>query len=97
MGKNGADARPAPDPIDAAIAAADAPQKVEMQQINITISSTSRPVIIAIPTDISDSEIAEVGGWLLTTLMNAKRAERAQAAGPKLVIARGPLPPMPAN
>lgn len=85
--------RAVPDPIDAAIAAAAEPAPIEMQQVNVVITSTGRPAAVVIPIDITDAELGELAGWMLTAVMNAKRAERAAAAaGPQLEIARS-IPP----
>lgn len=82
---------PERDQLAAAIAAADQPKPVDMRQINVTIGSTGRPAILAIPVDATDSELAELAGWMLTAVMNTLRQERA--AKPSIHIVRGPLPP----
>jgi hypothetical protein len=87
--KNGAQAQ-APDAIDQVIAQS---QSVAMQQINITIDSTKRPAILAIPQDITDGEIAELAGWLLTGLLQAKRAERAKGAASRILVPAGAIRP----
>lgn len=82
------------DKLGAAIAAAEAPEQVAMLQFQVTITSTGRPAVVALPADATDSEIGEVCGWILSTVVNSYRAERAKKAGPALVIARGmPTPP----
>lgn len=78
------------DRLDAAIAAEAAkPVEVAMQQINVTISSTGRPAIIVIPNDVSDSELAELAGWVLTAVLNAKRAEREKGAASRILVPAG--------
>lgn len=79
-----------PDPIAAAIAATEQPEQIPvvMQQIPVTIASTGRPAVIAIPADASDGEIAEVAGWMLTSVMAAFRAKRAQPVS-RIVVPGG--------
>lgn len=67
----------APDPVDAAIAAAEAkPATIQMAQEQVTISSTGRPVILVFPPDLTDSELAELTGWMLTGLRAKIAANR---------------------
>jgi hypothetical protein len=79
------------DKVGPAIAAVEqAEQTVTMQQLPpITISSTGRPVLLSIPVDITDSEIAELCGWMLTGLMAAKRAERANTPASRILVPAG--------
>ena len=72
-----------PDPIEAAIASADA---VTMGQYPVTITSTGRPAMVALPVDATDGEVAELAGWLLTGLLAHFRAERAKTAGGRIHI-----------
>lgn len=74
------------DPIDAAIAAASAPPLVTMRELRVTIASTGRPAIIAIPADASDGELAELAGWMLTQVLGALRAERAKGPRPRILV-----------
>lgn len=54
------------DPVDAAIAATTQPEPVQLQQVGpITIASTGRPAVIAVPTDLTDAELLELTSWLL--------------------------------
>lgn len=85
----------ASDPVASAIAAVESnDQAVTLQQIPITISSTGRPCIIAVPPDVTDSELAELCGWMLTGLMNAKRNERAQSPASRILVPSGVLRPV---
>ena len=68
----------APDPIEAAIEAAESPAAVPLRQFQVRISSTGRPCVVALPVDATDGEIAELAGWLLVQVMGAFRAERAK-------------------
>jgi len=77
----------APDAVDAAIAAA--PQPVAMRQIQVTISSTGRPAVLAIPADASEAELVELAGWLLVNVIPAFRAEREKGAASRLVVPNG--------
>ena len=77
------------DPVAVAIAAAEGQQQgpeVQLRQINVTLSSSGRPAVVAIPVDASDFEFGELAGWLLSQVMPAFRAERekAIALAPKL-------------
>ena len=76
------------DPIDAAIAAAEEPAPVAMTQLQVTISSTGRPAVIAIPDDATDGEIAELAGWLLTQVLMAFRQKRAAAPASRIIVPR---------
>jgi hypothetical protein len=73
--------KPNGDAIDAAIAGATQPQ-VLLRQIKVTIASTGRPALIAIPVDATDSELAELCGWVLTNVMGVMRSERAKRESP---------------
>ena len=86
------------DPVEAAIGAVEK-AAVRMLQLRVTIASTGRPAMLAIPADASDAELAELAGWLLTQVMGSLRTERKKAA-PRIAIAhslpQGKLPtPMP--
>jgi hypothetical protein len=80
---------PKPDPIGAAVAATE--QQVQMEQMQVTISSTGRPFIVAFPTDMTDAELLEVIGWAGTTLRGHLAANRAKTAGGRIQIV-GRLP-----
>lgn len=79
-----------PDPIAKAIDASEKPAVV-MAQVNVTIASTGRPVVLGVPQDMTESELFELVGWMATSLRTAVR-EQAGRRGPQLVVARG-LPP----
>lgn len=78
----------APDRVDAAIANVEGPPRLQLQQWQVTIDSTGRPALLALPTDVTDVEIAELAGWMLTTLTRTLQVQR-QKAKSGLVIARG--------
>lgn len=65
------------DPVEAAIAAADAPT-VQLRQVQVTITCSGRPAVVAVPADASDSELLELAGWMLTQLRGALRADEAK-------------------
>lgn len=75
-----------PNGIEAAIAAVEEPQSVTMITIPVTISSTGRPFEISVPVDMTDAELIEAGGWMLTALSNHFRAERVKTAGGRIII-----------
>jgi hypothetical protein len=76
------------DPIAAAIAAAEEPPPVRMRQFQVTISSTGRPAAALLPADVTDAELAEFTGWLLTAVMNGLRTERARGPASRILIPR---------
>lgn len=78
---------PAPDAIDAAVSAAERPT-VEMLQLNVTISSTGRPAMLALPADATDGELAELAGWMLTAVLGKLRADRTKTAGGRILVPR---------
>jgi hypothetical protein len=59
---NGVPKTPADAKIDQAIAVAEKTQ-VPMEQVNVTIATTGRPVQITFPVDMTDSELLEFVGW----------------------------------
>jgi hypothetical protein len=83
----------AKDPIDAAVKATE-PPTVNMEQLTITISSTGRPFIVGWPTDLTESELFEVIGFLTTGLRGEvlKRAAKRADPASRLTIARA-MPP----
>jgi hypothetical protein len=74
------------DKLAPAIAAAGQPAVQPLRQWAATITSTGRQAAILLPADATDGEIAEFCGWILSTVMNTYRAERAQSSGPRLVV-----------
>lgn len=74
------------DPIDQAIAAADA-KMPELIQVPVRISSTGRPVILAVPEDLTDVEVIELGSFILVGLRRHIAASKQQASG--IIVARG--------
>lgn len=80
----------AKDPIDAAIEATEAPPAFPMQQLDVTITSTGRPASVLLPVGVTDGELAEFAGWLLSTVLMGMRQQRAAAANPSgLEVVRG--------
>lgn len=73
--------------IEAAIAAADQPT-VAMAQLQVTIASTGRPFAMTFPADMTDAELVEVTGWMLTSVVGSLRAERARRSSGRLIIPR---------
>lgn len=67
----------------------DAPASVSMQQFNVTIASSGRPALLALPVDVTDSELAELCGWMLVDLMRSKRAEREKGAASRILVPAG--------
>jgi hypothetical protein len=51
------------DRIDDAIAAG---EPISMTQLQVNLASTGRPVMLAVPIDLTDSELIEFIGWLGT-------------------------------
>ncbi len=74
------------DPIDEAIAATE--QTVEMVTIPVTIGSTGRPVQLIIPRDITESELAELCGFMLTAMLGIARSIAADPMHGRIVHAR---------
>jgi hypothetical protein len=59
------DQRP-PDPVEAAIAAANGPKQVLMSQVNVPLlGRQDRPAVLAVPSDISDVELLALIGAVL--------------------------------
>jgi hypothetical protein len=65
-------------------------QPIAMREFRVTIASTRRPAIIALPADATDGEIDEVAGWILTQVLVTYRQERQKA---KTIILARSLPP----
>lgn len=74
------------DPVDAAIEAAQ-PQPVRLRQLQVTIASTGRPFVLAIPEDISEAELFEIVGWLAHDLRIALGQQRTPAS--RIVVPGG--------
>jgi len=74
---------PKADPIDAAIAKA---ETVQMLPISVTIASTGRPFQVAVPLDMTDAELVEAAGWMLTQLANHLRTERAKTPAGRILV-----------
>jgi hypothetical protein len=83
MGNNGAPPRPAPDLVDAAIAAAEAPKPVTMTVAQGAFNDTGRPFHIEVPADLSDGEL----GAMVELLVRIKNQGAAAAAPrPRLFV-----------
>lgn len=54
---------------------------VPMVQYQVTISSTGRPFVIAIPSDISDREILAAAAWVTDVLPRLRDEAAVQARG----------------
>jgi hypothetical protein len=83
----------AKDPLDAAIdaveaAAVDAPEPITLDQANLVLNSSGRPLIVAFPPDMSETEILDLMAWASVTLAAIMRTRRAAAAKPKIEIVR---------
>lgn len=74
------------DPIAAAIEATEQPPAVQMTQLQVTISSTGRPFIVAFPVDMTDGELAEAAGWMLSSVLQGLRAERAKTPIGRILV-----------
>lgn len=83
-GKNGT-AAPNDDKIAAAITAADKPD-AQMRQWAATIGSTGRTAAIVLPVDVTDSELAEFCGWVLSAVLNTHHLERANKARGGIIV-----------
>ncbi len=79
------------DPIAAAIEATEQPAAVQMSQFQVTIASTGRPFVVIVPTDMTDSELAEASGWMLTDLLRGLRNERAKTPVGRILVPSGRL------
>lgn len=76
------------DQIDQAVkAASEAPAEAH-RQVTVTIATTGRHVVVSFPVDMTDGEALEFVGWIGSGLRQALAEERAQHAGPRLVVAR---------
>lgn len=75
-----------PDPVDAAIAATEPTRTVEMMGIPGTIASTGRPFRVDVPADMTEAELIEVTGWMLTQLATALRQRREQTPLGRILI-----------
>lgn len=80
-----------PDKIDQAIAEAELPQ-VEVIEIPVTLSSSGRPAVLAIPKDATDAELVDLAGWMLTIVRQHVREQRDKPTRPRLLVASR-LPP----
>lgn len=72
------------DPVDAAITAVES--AVMMHEIPVTIASTGRPFKVSLPADMTDAELIEVTGWMLTQLAAHLRAERSKTGNGRIIV-----------
>lgn len=79
------------DPVDEAIAATAQPG-VALRQVTVTISSTGRPFVVAIPQDMTESELLEAISWMSTQLRISLAQERSKLAGGRIILPTGVLP-----
>ena len=63
--------------IDAAIAAAREPERVEMVQRGARVTTTGRPFVVSVPVDLTDEEALAVCGFV-SQLPTALRRERTK-------------------
>ncbi|MHB8398592.1 MAG: hypothetical protein ACYDCI_06615 [Candidatus Limnocylindrales bacterium] len=75
-----------PDPVDAAIAAAEQPVQVTMGQHRVTLSS-GRPAFVVLPTDATDTEVFDLVG-VLATQIRAALAEARNGPASRLLVPR---------
>lgn len=66
------------DQINKAIAATE--KTIEMMAIPVTLSSSGKPAQINIPADMTEGELAELCGWILTAVLGHIRARKADPA-----------------
>jgi hypothetical protein len=74
------------DPVDAAIEAAQ-PQPVRLRQVQVTIASSGRPFVLAIPEDLSEAELFEIVGWMSNDLRIGLAQQRSPAS--RIVVPGG--------
>lgn len=77
------------DPVDAAIAAAADQQPITLEQREVTIASTGRPVVIAFPPDMTEAELFELVGWMANPLrmeLHRRRVTKLGTRTPRLVL-----------
>jgi alkanesulfonate monooxygenase SsuD/methylene tetrahydromethanopterin reductase-like flavin-dependent oxidoreductase (luciferase family) len=67
----------------AAAHAASAEQAIKMERIQVTITSTGRPAAIEITVDVSEAELAELYGSMLTSVLGFARALRSRLVIPQ--------------
>lgn len=81
------------DKVDQAIAAADAAAtQVAMIEIPVQIASTGRPAQIVIPKDMTDAELVELTGWMLTAVAGQLRELRARSPMGRIILPTGARP-----
>ena len=76
------------DKVDSAIAAADAPQPVQMMQVQLPLGS-GRPMQVALPVDFTDVEAVQAVQGLLMA-MDQMRAQRAQQTASGILLPSKP-------
>jgi hypothetical protein len=76
------------DPIDKAITATEA-EPLQMVRLPVQIGSTGRPCVLELPYDITESELAELCGFMLTQVLGNARLIAQQGATPRILVARG--------
>lgn len=76
----------APDPVEAAIAATEQGPTFAMAQAQVTISSSGRPFAMQFPADMTDAEMAEVCGWMLTNVLQGLRQQRAKTPAGRIIV-----------
>lgn len=79
------------DQVDQAIAATEPTQApLAMAEIPVLLQSTGRPAVLGVPEDITDAEVMELTGWMLTKLRGHIAANLRPS---RIEVVRGTLPP----
>jgi hypothetical protein len=74
------------DPIDAAIGAVES--TVNMIGVDVRISSTGRQFTVGVPEDMTEAELLEMLGWLVTVLAGTLKANRERGKT-RILVPRG--------
>ncbi len=75
----------APDPLEAAIAAAERPAPVRMGQVELTLSS-GRVAHLAVPLDATDAELLDIVSALSVQVRQAAASTRASDPRNRIVL-----------
>lgn len=73
------------DPIDQAINATEVEERVNLP---VQIASTGRVAVLNLPYDLTESELAELCGFLLTQVLSTARVIAQERARARIEIAR---------
>ena len=69
------------------------PAPVTLREFNVTIASTGRGLVLATPLEVTEAELVEFAGWILTALIPGLRADRERGAAARIVLPVGVRPP----